>query len=202
MKIKSIFPLAVTAISLSAAFFSGCTQPEAKEKKKEVAEAPAPAGDPIYEAEGKWDNQNGDTITLSSLKGKIPVVSMVFTRCTFACPRIVSDLKAIEKQVPEDKKDDVVFVLVSFDSDRDHTKELQDFVRQNKLGEQWMVLHGDEESVRELSMLLDVKYKKQPNGDFTHSSSVALLDRSGAIVTQLEGLGADARPLINAIKTL
>lgn len=61
----------------------------------------------------------------------------------------------------------MVFVLVSFDSDRDHTKELKEFAKEMKLGKNWLILHGNDEDVRELSMLLDVKYKKQPNGDFT-----------------------------------
>lgn len=71
-----------------------------------------------------------------------------------------------------------------------------------KLGDNWQVLHGDEESVRELSMLLDVKYKKQDNGDFTHSSSIALLDTEGAIATRVEGLGADPKPIIEKIRML
>ncbi|MDF3079140.1 MAG: hypothetical protein K0S09_3029 [Sphingobacteriaceae bacterium] len=193
----------LAAVFLAVGLFTGCKPAETKsEQATKPTLAVSPAGETIYGEMGKWDNQNGDSIQLSSLKGKIPVLSMVFTRCTFACPRIVGDLKAIEQKIPRDKKDKVVFVLISFDSDRDHTAELQKFVQQNKLGKQWLVLHGDEESVRNLSMLLDVKYKKQANGDFTHSSSIALLDQNGGIVTQVEGLGADATPLIEGIKAL
>ena len=156
----------------------------------------------IYQSEGRWDNQFGDTLRLADLEGMIPVVSMVFTRCAFACPRTVGDMKAIEKQVPAGKKDQVIFVLVSFDTERDHTAELEQFARQMKLGDNWLILHGDEESVRELSMLLDVKYKKQENGNYTHSSSITLLDTRGAIVSRLDGLGADPAPILRKLEAL
>jgi len=156
----------------------------------------------IYQSPGKWDNQYGDTITLSSLTGKIPVMSMVFTRCTFACPRIVADMRAVEKQIPPDKQGKVLFVLVSFDADRDHTNELKKFAKKMKLNQNWLILHGNEEDVRELSMLLNVKYKKQPNGDFTHSSGFVLLDTRGAIAGQVDGLGADPKTIIERIKSM
>lgn len=183
--------------------FPGCnssvkeSDDQIKEEKIEEVE-----GESLYQTAGRWDDQYGDTITLSKLKGKIPVVSMVFTRCSYACPRIVADLRAIERLIPEDKKDQVVFVLVSFDSDRDHTKELKEFAKEMKLGKNWLILHGNEEDVRELSMLLDVKYKKQPNGDFTHSSGVTLLNTKGAIAVQSDGLKADPNIVIEKIKRL
>jgi protein SCO1/2 len=156
----------------------------------------------LYQLNSAWDDQNGDTITLSKLTGKIPVLAMIFTRCTFSCPRTIDDLKAIEKRLPADKKEKVVFVLVTFDSDRDHTKELKAFVKKMKLGTNWMILHGNEENVRELSMLLDVKYKKQPNGDFTHSTVISLLNTHGAIAAQTDRLGADPALMVGKIKSM
>ena len=51
-------------------------------------------------------------------------------------------------------------------------------------------------------MLLDVKYKKQENGDFTHSSSMTLLDTNGAIAGRVEGLGSDPGPILEKIKEI
>ena len=200
--IRSSFAYMVLFLTLPlTVILAGC-QNSTKDRPEETTSSAESPGESIYLAEGKWDNQHGDSLRLGDLKGKIPVVSMVFTKCTFACPRIVGDMQAIEKQVPAGKKDKVVFVLISFDSERDHTSELAQFTRQMKLGNNWQVLHGDAESVRELSMLLDVKYKKQENGDFTHSSSIALLDTEGAIASRVEGLGADPGPIIKKIESM
>lgn len=199
---KKIIRLGVLII-INFMIIQGC-QPAADSNTKTAESATSAEPDPesLYQTRGKWDNQYGDTLELRSLTGKIPILSMVFTRCTSACPRIVADMQAIEAKLPEDKKDDVVFVLVSFDSERDHTENLKEFVKTMKLSPKWLVLHGNEQDVRELSMLLDVKYKKTLNGDFTHSSGISMLDKKGVLVMQSEGLGKDPGVFIEAITNL
>lgn len=171
-------------------------------KPRDVTKNVKPDPESLYQTRGKWDNQYGDTLELSKLSGKIPIISMVFTRCTFACPRIVEDMQTIEAKLPPDKKSKVVFVLISFDSDRDHTTALKDFTKHMKLTKNWIVLHGGKEDVLELSMLLNVKYKKILNGDFTHSSGISMLDTKGILVRQSEGLGKDPQEFIHAITRL
>jgi len=153
----------------------------------------------IYQFQGSWHTQENDTIQLQTLRGKIPVVAMVFTHCEFACPRIITDMKKIRKELPPDKADEVIFVLVSFDSERDHPARLKEYARQVKLDDKWLLLHGSEENVRMLSLLLDVNYQKQTGGTFAHSNVITLLNREGEIVTQVDGLGMDARPILSGI---
>src|SRR5690606_32328154 len=115
----------------------------------------------IYQFNGEWHSQDGDTVTLESLRGKIPVIAMVFTYCEFACPRIIADIKKLHDQVPPGKEEEVIFVLVSFDTERDHPERLKEYADRMNLGDNWLLLHGNEDNVRMLSMLLDVKYQKQ-----------------------------------------
>jgi len=203
MKKIAIYFFFAVLIFQSACLLTGCESSIKQEQKKAADISEEPLGSAsLYQTNGKWDNQYGDTISLSKFAGKIPIISMAFTRCTFSCPRIVADLQAIEQAIPADKKDKVIFVLVSFDSDRDHTAELKAFTKQMNLNKSWMVLHGNDDDVRELSMLLNVKYKKQENGDFTHSSGLTLLDTKGAIAIQVDGLGKDPKDIIDKINTL
>ncbi|WP_170827324.1 SCO family protein [Arcticibacter eurypsychrophilus] len=203
MKTKRTFYSARIALVISL-FLQACTGSGNSSKQDSLSSQSVEeySTESIYQTSAKWDNQEGDTLQLSQLSGKIPVVSMVFTRCTFSCPKTVADLKAIEDKLPPDKKDKVVFVLISFDSDRDHTKELKAFSKQMQLSKNWMVLHGNPDDVRELSMLLDVKYKKQPNGDFTHSPGITVLDTKGVVASQSEGLGKDPSDMVKVIQSL
>ena len=193
--------LFLLAISFAALLFSGCKQQPAPAQA--VAAGPASDTGSLYQFTGEWHDQRGDTLRLSRFAGKIPVVAMVFTRCAYACGRIVADIRHMEKQVPANLKDKVVFVLVSFDSERDQPARLKEFAAQMQLeGDKWVLLHGDEAAVRELSMLLDVKYKKQPNGDFAHSNSITLLNTRGAIAARTEGLGVNVQPLLDKMIAL
>lgn len=156
----------------------------------------------IYQFEGTWHTQYNDTIQLKQLQGKIPVVAMVFTHCEFACPRIITDMKKIRKEIPPEKEDEMVFVLVSFDSERDQPERLKAYAEEVKLDENWLLLHGNEENVRMLSMLLDVNFQKQPGGTFAHSNIITLLNKTGEIVTQVDGLGMDASPILSRIRNM
>ncbi|PIQ19656.1 MAG: SCO family protein [Cytophagales bacterium CG18_big_fil_WC_8_21_14_2_50_42_9] len=197
--LKLYFRLLFTG-SLVSLFLGGCTQ------NNEQTEAPTHdrelSSESIYQFTGEWQNQNGDTLQLSKFHGKIPVVAMVFTQCKFACTRIVADIKNIEKEIPKDKKDKVVFILVSFDSERDQPARLKEFASEMQLDDRWVLLHGNEADVRELSMLLNVKYKKQPNGDFAHSNGITVLNTQGEVAHQHEGLGVAPDETIKAIKEL
>ena len=123
--------LFLLAVSFAALLFSGCNQQPAPAQ----AAPPGLASDTgsLYQFTGEWHDQQGDTLRLSRFAGKIPVVAMVFTRCAYACGRIVADIKQLEKQVPANKKDKVVFVLVSFDSERDQPARLKEFAAQMQL---------------------------------------------------------------------
>lgn len=191
--------LTLLSILLAVIALSGCNS---NTQNKETAESITYDSESLYQLEGNWVTQNGDTIRLGQLQGKIPVMAMVFTSCTFACPKIVDDIKTIKQQVSAEKRDKMVYVLITFDTERDTPERLKEFAKTMQLDDQWLLLHGEDDEVREMSMLLNVKYKKQPNGDFAHSNEITLLDTEGTIVTQVEGLGKDQKAIIDKIETL
>jgi len=199
---NKIIRLIIIVVTLFTVHLSCGPAANEQDPKSVKSSASEPDAESLYQTTGNWDDQYGDTIKLAKLAGKIPILAMVFTRCTFACPRIVADMKAIETKLPAGKKDHVIFVLISFDSDRDHTEYLKGFAEKMKLGDNWLVLHGGDQDVRELSMLLNVKYKKTLNGDFTHSSGISLLDTKGRLIRQREGLAKDPEDFVKAIKLL
>lgn len=156
----------------------------------------------LYQSGGNWDDQNNQSLILEKLKGKVQVIAMIFTHCEYACPRIVADIQAIETQIPLDKKSDVGFVLVTFDTERDTIQRLNEFYREMKLNENWLLLLGSEQQIRELSVLLNVQYEKQQDGNFSHSNVITILNKDGEINFQQDGLGADTKGSIEAINKL
>lgn len=201
MKINSFIYKSLLIPIFAMICLASCNSKNEKVTRTE-AEAEILDDESIYQIPGEWRNQDNVDFQLTDLNGKIPVVSMVFTHCGYACPRLVADMKSIEEQVPEDKKDEVVFVLITFDTERDQPDRLKSFAKEMALGDNWILLHGNDEEVRTLSMLLNIKYKKQPNGDFAHSNSITLLNKKGVIISQVEGLGSNPQPILNKLQTL
>lgn len=187
-----------------------CSESESATAKKQCCSAPkkqtaaAPAIDTsqsLYSIDASFTNQNNRTLQLRSFSGKPVVVGMIFTHCGYACPKLTADIQSIEKQLGE-HKNDVHYLLVSFDVERDDPKQLRAFAKTYGLDENFSLLHGDEDAVRMLSVLLNVQYEKDADGNFSHSNLVSVLDEYGNLVFRKEGLGADHSETVKAIKAL
>jgi protein SCO1/2 len=165
-------------------------------KKAELSRIPSES---IFTLNDTFTTQNNARIKLSSLMNKPTVVGMIFTHCTYACPRLTSDIKSIYKNMGS-KKDQVNYVLISFDTERDSPERLKEFAKEMGLDSNWTLLRGSEQSVRTLSVLLNVQYEKDLEGNFSHSNLVSVLDSKGVLKFQKEGLGADHNETLNILQ--
>jgi protein SCO1 len=154
----------------------------------------------IFHAGSVWLDQEGRQRDLASLGGRVQVVSMVYTSCGWACPRILLDLKRIEDLVGPDGADGVGYVLVTLDPERDSPERLAEFARGARLDpDRWTLLHGSDDAVLELAALLGVQYRRMPDGEVVHSSLITVLDGEGRIIHRQLGLEADPAPTVAAI---
>ena len=69
----------------------------------------------IYNLPSKWTNQDNEEIELIDYRGNIVVMVMIYTSCKASCPRLVSDMRDIESQVPKNLSNNVKYILVSID---------------------------------------------------------------------------------------
>src|ERR1700712_2197513 len=142
----------------------------------------------IYQADASFTTDTNQPFTLGELRGRPVVLAMFFASCGYACPLIVTDMQTIRASLPVAIRDRALFVLVSFDTARDQPAALADYRVQRSLDSQWILLHGSDDSVRELAALLGVKYKRAADGAFSHSNLITLLNSEGEIVHQRSGL--------------
>lgn len=186
---------------------AACNQNKAANVKENNADsgklstAQAIPEESIFQLKDSFETQDGKAFTLDMLQGKPTVVSMIFTHCAYACPRLTADIEQIAKSLNTDK-DKVNFVLVSFDAARDTSARLKEYATTMHLDKNWTLLHGDEDAIRTLSVLLGVQFEKDANGDFSHSNLISLLDKQGVFEYQKEGLEADHEETLNRLKKL
>lgn len=157
----------------------------------------------IYNLPSKWTTQDNATIELKELKGDVLVMVMIYTTCQVACPRLVADMRSIEAQIPEAKKDGVKLVLVSIDPETDTPERLKEFSIENHMeSDQWVFLRGTEADTREFAAVLAVNYKKISPMDFSHSNIISVFNQNGELVHQKEGLGIDNKTTVDKIVEL
>jgi len=157
----------------------------------------------LFNTASLWENREKKKAPLSQLRGRPQIVAMVYTRCQFACPRIIADLKHIESQLSPDAAGEAEFTLVTIDPERDTVDAFNEYARKQNLDrKRWNFLRGEPADILELAALLGVKYKRLWDGEYSHSNIITLLNAEGEIVAQLEGLGADASDFVRAAETL
>jgi protein SCO1/2 len=157
----------------------------------------------IFHLTSSWNTQKGDQIHLKDLQGKVVVMVMIYTSCKAACPRLVADMRDIEKKLPADKLDKLNFVLVSIDPETDNPTRLKQFAIDNKMDKpHWTFLQGTPEGVREFANVLAVKYQQITPIDFSHSNIISVFNEGGVLVHQQEGLGVNNDATISEIKAL
>lgn len=161
------------------------------------------AEESVYNLTATWTNQLGKTVSLATLKGKPRLITMFFASCTYACPRIAADIVRLHGLLGPEERERLGVVMVSLDPERDSPAALVEFVSRNNLGGiDPLMLTGSASDVRSLAALLGVRYRKEANGDISHSSKLVLLDAEGVIVEVIEGLGAEPAPLVDALRSL
>ena len=151
------------------------------------------AGDSIYQIGGEWQTQDSRHIELRKLLGKKQVVAMAYTHCEHVCPVILASMKSVEKSLPDEMRNDIGFVLVTFTPDTDTPEVMKEYSRKNELeSEAWTLLRGDKNQIRNLAMALGVKYQLLENNEVNHSNLISIVDETGKLTFQGSGSLSEA----------
>ncbi|MDD3179080.1 MAG: SCO family protein [Opitutaceae bacterium] len=153
----------------------------------------------IYQLDARWTNDDGASFALGQLRGRPVVLVMFYASCGYACPLLVADMARLREALPANVRPQVQFALVSFDVVRDTAASLKAYRDSRRLDAQWTLLHGDNNGVKELAALLGVNFRQEPDGSFSHSNVITILNAEGEIAHQRLGLQG---PLDDSMKAL
>ncbi|MDP1994047.1 MAG: SCO family protein, partial [Ignavibacteria bacterium] len=154
----------------------------------------------IYQLTGNWTDQNNKQVHLGKYQGKKVVLAMFFASCTYACPIILNDMQKIEKSLPNEKLAKTQFVFLSIDPERDTPEKLLQYAKRKNLDlNRWSFLTGKNDDILEIAALLGFKFRKEANGDFSHTNMITLLNEKGEIAFQLVGLNQNVKEFIKKI---
>ena len=155
----------------------------------------------LYDLPGEWRSQNGKVVTLASLRGRVTVLTMGFTRCKFACPRILGDMQRIEQALGREA-DKTSFVFLSIDPSHDTPEQMARTLSERRMNPaRWTFLAAPDDVVQQTAVALDFKYQLV-EGLFSHSNLIVVLDENGGIAHREEALGTDILPTVEAVRKL
>jgi protein SCO1 len=192
--------LLLPVILLSALFISGCSKKLPEDKS---------IGDQSY----SLVNQDSSKIIFpDAFKGKILVMSFIYTNCPDICPLTTHNMQMIQEQVKKDNIKNVQFVELSFDPTRDTPSILKKYGDIRNINySNFEFLTGKKSVVDTLihhmnvfAIPSDTTFTKsgEPVYFFTHTDRITLLDRNGKIRNEYRGSKANVAEIIKDIKIL
>jgi cytochrome oxidase Cu insertion factor (SCO1/SenC/PrrC family) len=123
---------------------------------------PHPAAAPDF----TLTDQQGQPFRMSDTKGKVVVMTFIYTHCTDLCPFITLKLKSARDQLGKDA-DKAVFVAVTTDPTRDTQKVIAAYSRTAGLYDAWHFLTGPVSAVKDVwfNYGVGVDIEKPAEGD-------------------------------------
>jgi len=134
------------------------------------------------------ETKNGP-FSLSDIEGKVGVVYFGFLSCTEACPASIGVVQAAYKQLTEDERDNVQFLFISVDPERDSLEDLYDFgdYYDNDL----LALTGTQEEIDKVTSDYGVFFELTDlegsalGYTVDHSSRFYMIDETGKLFTTM-----------------
>ena len=146
------------------------------------------------------------------IKSNIAVIGFIYTHCPDICPMTTHNMYLTEKKLKEDGIDNVKFVALSFDPDRDTPEVLKKFAEIRDINfNNWMLFTGEKSVVEDLLRRFDVKaIKTDENFDedgkqsysMMHTDRISLVDENGILRKNYKGSTLNLDEIIEDIKTL
>lgn len=150
-------------------------------------------------------DQNGNTVTETTVKNKIYVVDFFFTSCPSICIDLTNNLKEIQSAFIDN--DDVLILSHSVDPKIDNVERLQKYASINNINnEKWFLLTGPiEETIRmaQLGYFAIASIPNHSENSLIHTENVILVDRNRQIRGIYNGTSSlEIRYLIDDINKL
>jgi cytochrome oxidase Cu insertion factor (SCO1/SenC/PrrC family) len=125
-------------------------------------------------------DQNGQKVTLSSLKGKTVILQFMDPVCTDICPIVSQEILDANKDLGADATN-VVYVTVNVNQYHASTADVMQFSKAHALNTlpNWHFVTGSTAQLQKIWHDYGITVQPNPDGDVVHSSFLFFIDKEG-----------------------
>lgn len=129
------------------------------------------------------------TYHFEEFEGKYMFMTFIYTNCSTVCPQMEVNMQEVFETLDMEKyKDDLVFLSISFDTERDTVEVLDRYAQYfNVDGDSWRMLRvPDDDDLQGLLDLYGVTVIPEGSSDFQHNTSFYLIKPDGQLLDVLD----------------
>lgn len=133
-------------------------------------------------------NQEGQPISLESLKGKVVIITAIYATCTDTCPMILTTMRKTLAKLSDEEREKITVVAITLDPENDTPEKLKKNAEAHQLyAPQVNLVNGDSQKV--VNDLLDqfnfARWKNPENNKIEHANMFILIDANQKIAYRL-----------------
>jgi protein SCO1/2 len=145
-------------------------------------------------------DQNGRAVRLSAERGKVVMITFLYTHCPDLCPLTAAHIKVALDQLGARRKG-VVALAVTVDPKGDTKAAIRAYVRAHRLPAAFHYLTGSQKALERIWRLYNVTPVRKNGPDPDHTLYILLLDRKGMTRVLFDAL-AQPRPIAHDLGVL
>jgi protein SCO1/2 len=186
---RSLRSIGITLIVMSSLFAAaGC-------------HSDSTAQGPSVLTDTKLVDQNGNTVSLESLKGKPMVVDFIYTTCPGPCLMETAKFANVALRLGNDLGSKVTLVSITVDPEHDGPKQLLAYSHQQGADEKgWYFLTGGPADVDKALAGFKLSRQIEPDGSVGHMIAMMLIGPDGRIVREYNGEAVRAQDIVEDVK--
>ncbi|HEY7219043.1 MAG TPA: SCO family protein [Candidatus Binatia bacterium] len=125
-------------------------------------------------------DQAGKIFRFTDARGKLVLVTFIFTTCPDVCPLLTAHFAAIQRTLDEKNIRDYLLLSITTDPERDTAPILKDYAgRFNANLSRWSFLTGTRADLTKVWKIFGIHVAKNESGQVQHTVFTTLVDRRG-----------------------
>ncbi len=125
-------------------------------------------------------DQDGKPFRFAAARGKLTLVTFVFTACPDVCPLLTAKFAAIQRTLDAKQVNDYLLLTITTDPERDSAAVLKEYAGRFKADfRHWSFLTGTRSELAKVWRNFRVNVTKTQSGDVNHTTLTTLIDRQG-----------------------
>ena len=174
---------------------TGSEEPEEKQEVSFPEPLPAPDFTLI--------DQDGNTMQLSSLRGKVVLLDFIYTSCPGPCPLLSRKFSQFQKTLGERVGKEVVLLSITVDPQHDTPAVLKEYARRYQADTAgWKFLTGSTQAIVSVAYQYGADFYGEPGKEINHLVATYVIDQAGNMVKVLKGPNHPAEELVQVVHEL
>jgi protein SCO1 len=133
-------------------------------------------------------SQDGKSVALADLRGKVLAVTFIYTGCPDICPLVTQKMVDVQNALGAKFGTKIAFVSITLDPEHDTPAILKDYAQSwGAKPNGWMFLTGSPAAIRDVTRRYGVFFAKKEDGSVDHTQLTTLVDADGQMRVQYIG---------------